>query len=160
MIRNSSHCHQHQERRNRDRTGQEARQCLNCLSTRLELFTCNSSQKEELQTRTATGRPFAILRNSVRHMHPESWRRKNCLFLHDSAPAHPKAAGNASGYTIGAIRQSSQTFQPNRYGAGVIEFQGEGWLLLEPDSGNVCRHHSQRRDVAARVDGLSCFQEI
>jgi hypothetical protein len=33
------------EWRNGDRTGQRARQCLNCLSFRLELVTWNSSQK-------------------------------------------------------------------------------------------------------------------
>jgi hypothetical protein len=31
--------HHRQERRNRDRTGQKTRQCLDCFSTPLELFT-------------------------------------------------------------------------------------------------------------------------
>jgi hypothetical protein len=41
--------------------------CLNCFSTRLELFTWNSSQKEILRR----------LGSSVRRKRPELWRRKN-----------------------------------------------------------------------------------
>ena len=45
-------------------------------------------------------------------------------------------------------------------GPGVIVLQEKGCLLLWPDSGNSGLQLRQRRDVAARVDGLSGFKKI